>query len=252
MSGFKLILSRDTRDLAGTTAFRVIVVVLMVLAIAFAAGAGASVIASPAGESGPISSAPSAAASVGMMLYFATLMPFLVLLWVFSGAILTKEKASGHLEALLATPLSPRTLWLAKSMTMVLPALAIAALSSALILTASAVAARAQPVATAFSIPAPNLVACLVGNPLLFSALGALTVVIAFKASPDASIVPSFILGFGLMILVPVGAGLRIIDPASWALAGAYLGAGVLLWILVFILERGLTKEMVVLSSRED
>ena len=72
------------------------------------------------------------------------------------------------------------------------------------------------------------------------------------RASPDAAILPSFILGFGLMAIMPAGMALGFIDMASWAFAGLYLGAAALEWMLVLLLEAGMTKERIVLSSRED
>jgi ABC-type Na+ efflux pump permease subunit len=256
VSAFGLIVSRDTRDLTRGTAFRILVGALVVLAIALAAGAAQLIATSPAAAPAAAAPAapdgPTASMLVGTLLYFATLLPFLVLLWVFAGAMLMKEKASGHLETLLATPLSTRTLWLAKTATIALPGLALAAVSSSLIVVAAVVACRMRPDAAAFAFPPPLLVVCWLGNPLLFSGLGALTVVLSMRAGPDAAIVPSFALGFGLMVAIPAGTALRVIDLSSWVFAWSYLGAAALEWGVVSILARGLTRERIVLSSRED
>lgn len=251
MGGFGLIVSRDTRDLTCGLAFRIVAAALVILGAALAVAAALLIATSPAGiPEAP--DGPTASMLVGTMLYFATLLPFLVFLWVFSGAILMKEKASGHLETLLATPLSTTTLWLAKTAGIVLPGLVLAAVSSGLIAIAAAVAVRTRPDAAALSLPPAWLVVCWLGNPLLLSGLGALTVILCMRAGPDAAIVPSFGLGFGLMAAVPAGTAVRIIDLSSWAFAPGYLGAAALEWIAVLILARGLTKERIVLSSRED
>jgi ABC-type Na+ efflux pump permease subunit len=194
---------------------------------------------------------PPVAALVGMMLYFATLLPFLALLWVFAGAILVKEKASGHLETLLATPLSTRALWLAKTAAIVLPGLVLATVGSALIVVSLLVAARARPDAVALSLPAALLVVCWLGNPLLLSGLSAVTVILSMRAGSDAGIVPSFGVGFLLMVAVPAGGALRVVDLSSWVFAAGYLGAAAIEWIVVLALAHGLTKERIVLSSRE-
>jgi ABC-type transport system involved in multi-copper enzyme maturation permease subunit len=249
MSGFGLIVSRDARELTRGTAFRILAAALGVLAIALAAGAALSIVA-PAADTREASGAPTALMTVATMLYFATMLPFLVFLWVFAGALLSKEKSTGNLETLLATPLSPRTLWLAKTAAIVLPGLFMAVVSSALIVIAAAVAVRVRPGA-AFPFPLPFLAVCWLGNPLLFSGLGALTVILAMRASPDAAIVPSFVLGFGLMAAVPAGTAVGIIDPSSLWFATGYIGAAAIEWIAVLVLSRGLTKEKVVLSSRE-
>ena len=251
MSGFALIVSRDTRDLSRGMAFRIVAAALTVLGVALAAGAALLIVAPSA--SGPeASGAPSASMEVGTMLYFASLLPFLVFLWVFAGAILTREKASGHMETLLATPLRTRTLWLAKTAAIVLPSLVLAAISSALIVIAVAVAIRLQPAAVAFPFPPPLFVVCWLGNPVLLSGLGALTVILLMRGGPDTAIVPSFTLGFALMAAVPAGTAMRIIDLSSWAFASGYLGAAALAWIAVLVLAGGLTKERIVLSSREN
>ena len=251
MNGFGLIVSRDTRDLTRGMAFRILAAALMILAAALAASAALLIVTSPF-DAPETPDGPTASMLVGTMLYFATLVPFLALLWVFAGAILMKEKASGHLETLLATPLSTRTLWLAKTAAIVLPGLVMAAVSSALIVIAAVVAVHIRPDTAVFAFSPPLLVVCWLGNPLLFSGLGALTVILSMRAGPDAAIVPSFVLGFGLMAGVPAGTAVRIIDPSSWVFASGYLGVAALEWIAVFILARGLTKERIVLSSRED
>jgi hypothetical protein len=115
-----------------------------------------------------------------------------------------------------------------------------------------AAATRIRPGAAAFGFPPPLLVVCWLGNPLLLSGLGAVTIILSMRASPDAAIVPSFALGFGLMAAVPAGAAVRILDLSSWIFASGYLGAAVVEWIAVLVLARGLTKEMIILSSRED
>jgi ABC-type Na+ efflux pump permease subunit len=251
VSGFGLIVARDTRDLMRGGAFRILAAAFLVLAAALAGGAALLLVPPPAGAP-EVPDSPTTSMLVGTMLYFVTLLPFLALLWVFAGAILMKEKASGHLETLLATPLSTRTLWLAKTATVVLPGLVMAAISSALIVVAVAVATRIRPEAAAFAFPPPLFVVCWLGNPLLFSGLGAVTVLLALRAGPDAAIVPSFALGFGLMAVVPAGTAVGVLDLSSWVFASGYLGAAAVEWMVVLVLAHGLTKERIVLSSRED
>jgi ABC-type Na+ efflux pump permease subunit len=250
MNGFGLIAWRDICDLTHGTAFRFVAGALTLAAAALAAGAVQLTIRAPAVAQG-MPDGPPVAALVGMMLYFATLLPFLALLWVFAGAILVKEKASGHLETLLATPLSTRALWLAKTAAIVVPGLILATVASALIVVSLLVAARAQPDAAALPLPAALLVVCWIGNPLLLTGLSAVTVILSMRAGADAGIVPSFGVGFLLMVAVPAGGALRVVDPGSWVFAAGYLGAAAIEWIVVLALAQGLTKERIVLSSRE-
>lgn len=230
MGAIRLIASRDLRDLASALAFRIVAAALALLA------AGSAV---------------AAAALPGLvvpLLYFDTVLPFLAFIWAFSGATLMKEKASGQLETLLATPLSARTLWLAKTAAIALPGLAAAAVAAA----ATALAALAYRGPEGFPVPLQATLSCFLANPLLFTGLCALTVAISFRSSPEGSIIPSFALGFGLMTAIPAGAAMGFIDLGSWAFAAADLAAGVLMWIAVLVLGSGLTKERIVLSSRED
>ena len=250
MRGFALIAGRDMRDLTSTVAFRILAAAFLVLAAALAAGASLLLVP-PSGGVPEALDRPTASVLIGTMLYVTSLLPFLALLWVFAGAILMKEKASGHLETLLATPLRTRSLWLAKTAAIVLPGLVIVAVCSALIVVAVAGVVRIRPDAAAFAFPPPLLVVCWLGNPLICSGLGAVTIILSLRASPDTAMIPSFVLGFGVMTVVPAGAVVRILDLSSWVFASGYLGAALVEWIAVLVLTRGLTKESIVLSSRE-
>jgi ABC-type transport system involved in multi-copper enzyme maturation permease subunit len=248
---FSLIAVRDLHDLTSGVAFRILSAVLLALAAVLAAGAALLRLAPP-GCIADTPGCPTPTMLVGTMLYFATFLPFVVFLWVFAGAILIKEKSTGHLETLLATPVSTKALWLAKTAVIALPGLVIAGVSSALIVISLAGVGLVRPDVAPVSIPAPLLVVCWLGNPLLLSGLGAATTVLSMRASPDVAIVPSFAVGFGLMVAIPAGVAVRILDLASWAFASAYLIAGGGQWLAALALARGLTRERIVLSSREE
>ncbi len=250
MSGFGVIAARDLRDLLRGAAFRIVAVALLALAVVLAAGA-ALVVLPPAGGR-PAPDAPPAPLLIGTMLYFASLLPFVVFIWVFGGVLLTGQRASGQLETLLATPLSARALWLGKTAAIVLPGLLIAAVSSALIASVVAAVTRARADLTTVGLTPGLLAVCWLGNPVLFAGLGALTIVLALRSSPEIAIVPSFALGFGLMVAVPTAAVLRVLDLSSWAFTGASLAAAGIEWTVVLLLARGLTKERIILSGRED
>lgn len=281
MGGASLLFRRDLGDLASGTAFRVMVAVFAVMAVAMAFGSAglaagmAAEAAEPGAATGSVGDALSettglgfAPARIGLslpygqLLYFGSVLPLLGFIWLFAGASLAKEKASGHLETLLATPLEPGDILLAKTGVMVLPGLAMAALTLVLSLAAAGIAAATAATAATATGPAWGvavlvfppalLVTCAVANPLLFTGLAALTVILALRSSPDAAILPSFALGFGLMIAVPGGSAMGIVDLPSWGFAGLTLAFAVLEWATVALLSRGLSKERIVLSSRED
>lgn len=268
MDGARLLLRRDLRDLSSGAAFRIMVAVFAVMAIAMAVGAGglaAGMAAHPAAKGAATVSAGGAAGGAsrvaaradlsmpyGQLLYFGSILPLLGFIWLFSGATLAKEKASGHLETLLATPLEPRDILRAKAEAMLLPGLAMTAFTLVLALASAGIAAGAARDVAAMVFPPALLVTCVAANPFLFAGLAVLTVILALRSSPDAAILPSFVLGFGLMIAVPGGAAIGIVDLGSWAFAGLSLGLAVIEWLVVAGLVRGLSKERIVLSSRED
>jgi hypothetical protein len=248
---FSVIAVRDLNDLTSGVAFRILSAVLLGLAAVLAAGAVLLRLAPP-GCAADSPGCPTPTMLIGTILYFATSLPFVSFLWVFAGAILMKEKATGHLETLLATPVSTTALWLAKTAVVALPGLVIAGVSSSLIVISLAGVGLVRPDVAAFSIPAPLLVVCWLGNPILLSGLCAATIVLSMRASPDTAIVPSFAVGLGLMVAVPAGVAVRIFDLASWAFASAYLIAGGGQWLAALALARGLTRERIVLSSRAE
>jgi ABC-type Na+ efflux pump permease subunit len=187
---------------------------------------------------------------VGFTVYFGTFLPFITMIWAFSGPLVIKEKSSGNLETLLATPLRPVTIWLAKSLAISLPAFVLAIASSLVAVVATNVAASILQDTAVFVLPLPVLVTGLLVNPLLFLALTSLTVVLAFTHDPEVGILPSFPIGFGLMYGVPLGVATGAIDLAAWSFVLYDLGAAVLLWAAILYLSRFLTKEKIVLSSR--
>lgn len=248
MKGAGLLARRDLRDLSRGLVFKIVSAALLLAALAMAYGAGA--LAFLLGEA-PQTVTAQVPAQIGTILYFATLFPFLTYLWAFSGAGLVKEKATGHLETLLATPLAPDALWAAKSVELVLPGLAMATLASLFVATALWLIPRCGGF-TGPGLPPALLVLCWLGNPLLLAGLAGLTVVIALRASPEAALVPSFGLGFFLMAAYPAGSAVGIVDPGSWTFTAGYLAAGGLEWALVLCLVRGLSKEKIVTSARSE
>jgi uncharacterized membrane protein YgaE (UPF0421/DUF939 family) len=68
--------------------------------------------------------------------------------------------------------------------------------------------------------------------------------------NPDLAIALSFIIGFGLMMGIPLGVAAGKINLASWTFSLWYLGGALVLFIIVCFLLRLLTKENIVLSSK--
>jgi hypothetical protein len=64
------------------------------------------------------------------------------------------------------------------------------------------------------------------------------------------AIAPALLIGFGLMIGMPVGLATGIIVISSWSFVLWYFGATVIAWGVVIYFTRLLTRQNIVLSSK--
>ena len=182
----------------------------------------------------------------------AYFLPFLILIafiWTFASLPIIKEKINGNIECLLATPLSPRTLWAGKSLAIFLPGFGISVIATLLIVLAINLTVI-NPVAGYFVLPAPIMITSFIVNPLLFLGLLAFIVLFSLASNPDIAIAPSFIIGFGLMMGLPIGIATGAINLASWTFTLWYLAGTVIAWVVVGYFSRLLSKENIVLSSK--
>jgi ABC-type transport system involved in multi-copper enzyme maturation permease subunit len=247
LTGIFIVLQRDIKEMRQTNAFRIMLI--MSGLITLAAAIGVSILLGRQSWLGEKEAAPLLEMIMGLIAYF---IPFIVLIsfiWAFASLPIIKEKVNGNIDSLLATPLSPQTIWLAKALAIFLPGFAIS-VASALIVVLAVNFAAVMPAAGRFVLPASVLLTGFVINPLLFFALVSFIVLFSLANNPDIAIAPAFLLGFGLMIGIPMGVALGAIDIASWAFALWYLLGAVTGWIIVWYLSRMLTKENVVLSSK--
>jgi ABC-2 type transport system permease protein len=261
MKSILIVLRRDMRELRQSPALIVVVVLFALLTIGAVVGTSIflrSVDLSEVRKLEEGGAQPILQAIVGKILepiigftvYLATMLPFITVIWAFGATLATKEKSTGNLETLLATPLSPLTIWLGKSLAIFLPAFALSIASALIAVVAMNVAASILQNTAVFVFPPPVLVTGFLVNPLLFFGLTSLTIILAFTHDPDVGIVPSFPIGFGLMTGVPLGVAVGVIDLAAWSFVLYDLCGAILLWAAVLYLSRFLTKEKIVLSSR--
>jgi len=183
--------------------------------------------------------------------YGITMLPFSLLVWVFAGALVMNEKLTGNLETLLATPLSLSEIWLGKTLALSAAATAIGWLSGLLAVVAAHCVVAATLSRFVFLLSAPSIVAALLLNPLFFSGMCALILIIALAKDADASLLPSFLIGMGAMIGLPVAIGTGTINIGSWTFCLYQAGASVLLWGAVLAILFTTKKEEVVLSARK-
>lgn len=242
-----IVFRRDLRELRRTNAFRIVVIVFAVITIGIAVGT--SVALGRAEWLGVEAAKPHLELIIGIIVYFLTLSVLISFIWVFAIVSITKEKVNGNIESLLATPLSPKAIWMGKGLAIFLPGFVIAIVSTLVVVLAVNFAAII-PAAGNFFLPAPVFLTGFLINPLLFFGLTSFTILFSLANNPDIAVVPSFLLGFGLMIGIPVGVATGAIDLASWSFALYYLAGAIVVWAVICYLSRLLTKEKIVLSSK--
>jgi ABC-2 type transport system permease protein len=240
-------MKRDYLELRQATAFRIILIVAAVITLAAALGISIALSRQPwldVPEARPMLDL-----FIALVLYF---LPFIILLsfiWSSASLPVTKEKVNGNIESLMATPLSPRDLWLGKSLAIYLPAYIISIAGSVIVVLAINLSAIV-PATGAFVLPVPALVLGLVINPLMFLGLLLFMILFAMANNPDIALAPSFLIGFGLMMGMPVGLGLGKFDITSWDFALWYFLGTAALLAIVLSLTHMLTRQNIVLSSK--
>jgi len=242
-----IVLQRDFRELRETNAFRIICILSVVITVA--AAVGASIALGRQEWLGEEAARPWLEMIIGLITYFIPLFVLMAFIWAFASLPIIKEKVSGNIECLLATPLGPKALWMGKSLTIFLPGFVISVVS-ALVVVLTVNFNTIIPATGDFVLPAPVLLVGFLINPLLFFGLLSFIVLFSLANNPDIAIAPSFIIGFGLMIGIMLGIATGAVNLASWSFALWYLAGTIIAWAVVCYLSRLLTKENIVLSSK--
>ena len=188
---------------------------------------------------------------MGLISYFFPLFILMTFIWSFANFPIIKEKVNGNIESLLATTLSPKEIFIGKSLAIFLPGFIISTVSTVtVLLSVNLIAIR--PVTGSFFLPVPLLLTSLVINPLLLLGLLLFIVLYSLAKNPDIAIAPSFIVGFGLMMGIPLGVATGVMNLASWSFCLWYLAGTAAFWLVVLFFFRLLTKENIILSSKGD
>jgi ABC-2 type transport system permease protein len=247
MHRIAIVLKRDYRELKQTAAFRIMLILVAVITVA--ASVAISVVLGRQAWLGEPQAGPLLELFIGLVLYFLPLLVLLSFIWAFASLPLTREKVNGNIEALMATPLAPRDLWLGKALAIFLPAYLIS-LAASLIVVIAINLSTLLPVAGVFVLPLPPLILGLLVNPLLFLGLLLFMILFALVNNPDIAVAPSFIIGFGLMMGMPVGLGMGAFDITAWTFTLWYLLGALVLNAVALILTRSLKRQTIVLSSK--
>ncbi len=230
-----------------TVAFRILLA--MAVLVTIGASIGISIVLRLQWWFAEADARPAVDLILGLVAYFVPFAVLIAFIWSFASLPVIKEKVNGNIECLLATPLSPKALWLGKGLAVFLPAYVLSVISSGIVVLAVNVSV-VRPGWDTFALPAPALVNGLVINPLLFLGMLLFIILYSLANNPDIAIAPSFLIGFGLMIGMPVGLLTGTVDISSWSFALWYLAGTVLAWAVVLWLSRLLTRQNIVLSSK--
>lgn len=244
-----IVFQRDFRELRQTNAFLIIVIVFAVITIT--AAVSVSIVLSRQEWLGEEAARPMLELIIGLIAYFLPLFILITFIWAFASLPIIKEKVNGNIASLLATPLSPKEILIGKSLAIFLPGFAISVVSTLIVLLAVNFIAI-SPATGSFALTAPLLVTGFLINPLMFFGLLLFIVLFSLANNPDIAIAPSFLIGFGLMIGIPLGVATGVINLASWSFSLWYLAGTTVIWIVVCCFSRLLTKENIVLSSKGD
>ena len=242
-----IIFQRDFRDILKTRAFLIICILVSLLTIA--AAVITSVLLGRREWIGEEAARPLLELIIGLLAFFFPFTVLMVFIWGFSGLQIVKEKVEGITASLIATTISPRQLWIGKSMAIFIPGY-LMAIPSTMLVVLSINFLVILPASGNFIFPLPLFLVSLIWDPLLLLATLMFIILFSLAGNPDIAIAPSFIVGFGLMMGIPIGMALGAIDLVSWDFSLWYMAATVVFWIIVTILTRLLTKENILLSGK--
>lgn len=247
MSGVMIVMARDFREICRGNAFRIMLIIITMVTLATAAG----IILALQGQAwlAEQRALPILEFSMAVVAYFIPLAVLISFIWVFAGFSVVREKVNGNIECLLATPLNPSAVWMGKCLAIFLPAFILSVIAAMLIVIAANFIVI-MPSAGQFMPAAPALLTGLLINGLLFLALLSFIILFSLAGNPDVAIAPSFLVGFGLMIGIPLGLATGFVNLASWSFALWYGVGTALLWLVVLCFTRLLTRQNIVLSSK--
>ena len=244
-----IIFQRDFRELRQTYTFLIISIVFSVITIVIAVSV--SVALNKQEWIGEKTAEPILELIIGLIAYFLPFTVLMAFIWAFASLPVVKEKVNGNIASLLATTLRPKEIWLGKSLAIFIPGYVISIISTMIVLLVVNLSVIV-PATGKFLLPLPLFLVSLILNPLLLLGLLLFIILFSLANNPDIAIAPSFLVGFGLMMGIPLGIALGTINLASWSFSLWYLAGVIIVWIIVFSFTRLLTKENIVLSSKGD
>ena len=165
---------------------------------------------------------------------------------VFAFQSMTREKSRGNLESLLATPLSAKDIWAAKSLAVFIPGLVLGE-----VLTFAAMLA----VNYIYFVPKIGFIytrwiglSSFLAVPLIYLCLSLLVHLIGLTGKPaTGNVITQIFLPIVLTLMINLI--LRsVLDAASWPFTLANFGLAAIVVIIIIFLQPRLTRERIVLS----
>jgi len=184
---------------------------------------------------------------LGIIVYSACLIGVGVNMNAFAFQTMTREKIRGNIESLLATPLEPTHVWIAKSLAVFLPGLLLGECFALIALLAVNFVYFA-PV-TGFLITPWIAISSFVTVPLIYLCLSLLVHLIGLTGKPATGniIVQIFLPAFASLM---INLALRnILDPTSWSFTLINAGVAILAGAIIILLKPRLSKDRIILSG---
>jgi len=164
----------------------------------------------------------------------------------FAFPTLTREKTRGNLEALLATPLSIRSIWAAKSIAVYLPGLVMGLATTLIALfTINGIVQLDRP---GVLLPPWTAVGVFLATPLMYLCISLLSHLVGLTGKPaSANVIVQLFLP--LIITLTINLMLRNILEPGLLLTLMNLGIAVALALIILFLQPRLTRERIILSQ---
>lgn len=184
---------------------------------------------------------------LGLIIYSACLMGLGINLNSFAFQSMTREKARGNIESLLATPLRAKEIWLAKSLAVFLPGLVLGVALA--LVTLVAVNYIYFVPSIGFLVNPWIAVNSFVAAPLVYLLLSLLVHLVGLTGKPvTGNVIAQVFLPVFTSLMINLATH-NVINAASWPFTLANLGAAAAIGAIVILLQPRLTRERIVLSG---
>jgi ABC-2 type transport system permease protein len=159
---------------------------------------------------------------------------------------MTREKSRGNIESLLATPLEPEDIWIAKSLAVFLPGLVLAEGFTLIVMFIINYVYFIPE--TGFLINPWIVISNLIAVPLVYLGLGLVVHLVGLTGKPASG---NVIVQIFLPVFVALTINLvvrSVLDAGSWIFTLINFGVAAVLGIVILLLRPRLAKERIVLS----